>query len=323
MIDEAAHRHPYCPLEPILRAIINERPTFNFSVLDIIVDQRLLRTLLDFVMGSDETFEFGVENVESTVCLTRKEPRTQMDITKDEPIAFEEAFMYEYTDLSEAAGYSTSHHRVIAYSLGGLQVLVSSAVDACIENEHLVIHTEYPKNWTLNGRPIRSSDLPLRPSTRKSAGCRAGRVTVINGGRRLPNSAMLDWRLYDGFTKSRTSLSGKLADLWLAQVYNHVTAEYEMTGKPEKAVAFVKRVDLWNVHEQIREWEQDNQVDLRRLIILLGRILVTARSNTCPLILRRQARAAELEVWKVEAGDDYPAIPEDLREKWNDTAITK
>jgi hypothetical protein len=272
-------------------------------------------------MGSDDAFEFGLERIGSTVSFTRKEPRTQIEMTKDEPLAFQEAFTYEYTDPSVAAANSSSHHRVISYNLGGLQILISSSVDACIENKHMVIHTEHPETWTLDGHPISSSDLPLRTSRRKSTGHRTDGLTVINGGRRLPNSAMLDWRLYESFSKTSTSLTGKLANLWLAQVYNHVTAEYELLAKSTQTVAFVKTVDFWDVHQQVREWEQDNQLDLRRLVILLERILCTARSINHPLILRRKERAADLEVWRIKQGEDYPAIPDDLRDKWSDTAM--
>jgi len=78
-VDQNAFRHPTSPLEPMLLAVLDSNPSFDFNKIDIITDRSNLRKLLKFASGkSHQDFEIAVEVVDETVLFTSltKRPRT-------------------------------------------------------------------------------------------------------------------------------------------------------------------------------------------------------------------------------------------------------
>lgn len=120
-------------MDPLILAVQTYQPDFDFAAVDVVSDRRSLRKLYGFVTGEPEAFEFGVEIVGNTALFVRTERQTREELPSTTFHGYRQAFEEQYTNLSASARGSTSHHRIVRYKFGGLDLLVRSGVDLYLQ----------------------------------------------------------------------------------------------------------------------------------------------------------------------------------------------
>lgn len=122
-VDQNADRNPRSPIEPLIRAVLTVQPEFAFDGLDIVSDRRPLSHLLNFARNPKEcsSFKFGVQLVGKTLILVRIEDKTRVYSTH---LQYRNAFEQTYTAVEPVAKRTTSHHRILNYKFGSINLLV-------------------------------------------------------------------------------------------------------------------------------------------------------------------------------------------------------
>ncbi|EIW73855.1 hypothetical protein CONPUDRAFT_160632 [Coniophora puteana RWD-64-598 SS2] len=106
--------------------------SFKYDIIDIITERNTLRKLLRWVTNSDpDPFRIDIQRTGNACILTKVKTA---DHSRQHPgygLGFEEATTRPAVGCEKAA----AHHRIISYSLGGLNVLLRFEVDACLDTK--------------------------------------------------------------------------------------------------------------------------------------------------------------------------------------------
>jgi hypothetical protein len=110
ILDYNALRYPSSPLTPIILAIQQMDPNFEFGSYDVVTDRNNIRKLLSFfgegARGEDE-FRIDVQLVDGRILLfTRWESQEQ----REHVFSYSQEFMKTSTILPD--GLSAMHHRI-------------------------------------------------------------------------------------------------------------------------------------------------------------------------------------------------------------------
>jgi hypothetical protein len=326
-VDQNLDRNPWSPLEPLIRAIITTHPDFDFNGLDIVTDRWPIRRLLEFVGGAADDFEFGLEVLGKAVLFTRMEKQSRQLISPGTFQGYRRAFEEAYTKIPSSAQGSTSHHRVIRYRIGSLQLLVRFAVDAYLQEEipgHIKSASKdiyEPKDLvTFMKATSLSTDAPSIDTTPEAPG-----VTVVRGGQVIAHSALLELTTRFKFARVPFDIENKFPDLWLSQMQHYVVAFHQNVGTKwsrQKSglarLAEFKDIEIKHISEDhLRSWEESNQTDIRKLVMVLQQILNQAMAMEAPCIVRYSKSEGHLTLSKV-AGEKFAGLPKDLRGKFFD-----
>ncbi|KZT69561.1 hypothetical protein DAEQUDRAFT_765400 [Daedalea quercina L-15889] len=135
-VDQAGDRLGSMPLYPIIHAVDlmseDKGGEFNWSMVDFVADRNSLRKLLSWVQDKAKTKPFRIATQlagSRTVLLNRWEAITR-EAAGNWPINFQR----ESTFLAPGCEHIpiVSHHRIVNYDFGGLNMVVRFSVDACI-----------------------------------------------------------------------------------------------------------------------------------------------------------------------------------------------
>ncbi|KAL9633337.1 MAG: hypothetical protein Q9164_004757 [Protoblastenia rupestris] len=270
-IDQNTDRNPGSPLESLISAVNTSQPDFEFNAINIVTDRRPIRKLLGFVNGehgkleySPRTdFRFGIEIMKNgTALFTRIEEQTRERFIVNEKRkvqGYREAFENAYTKTSASAQGSTSHHRIVSYKIGGLSFLVRYAVDGYLENRARTLlgvkNTEttgiddlvdYLKATSLD-HPAPTGNNPFNK-----------RVTVLKGGRDIPNLATFE--LTPSF----------------------ITCRYRVEFHQRAPRARFNDIEVTDLKPKLVAWEEKNAGTLKKLVEVLKEILEIARAMKKP-----------------------------------------
>lgn len=323
-VDQNVDRNPWSPLEPLVRAVTTMHPDFDFSGLDIVTDRRPLRHLLGFVSGKAEDFNFGVEVVGNVATFTRMEKRSREVIPPGKFQGYRRAFEESHTRIARSAQGSTSHHRVIRYRLGALQLLVRFAVDAYLPDQasghkgspsaHISIQeglVSILKATSLATDALSIEDTPEAPG-----------LTLVQGGQEIPHSALLEFSTRSKYSAKPFDIQTKYPDLWLSQMPHYVVALYQHVGtkwsrqrNAQPRLAEFKDIEVRHVGgEMLGSWEEQNQTDIRKLVVVLQQILKEAKAMGAPCVVRYSTVDGCLAMSKVASGT-LAGLPVDLKGK--------
>lgn len=321
-VDQNVDRNPWSPLEPLVRAVTATYPDFKFNELDVVTDRRPVRHLLEFVAGTAEGFQFAVEVLGGVAFITRMEKQTRETIPPGMFQGYRRAFEECYTKIPRSAQGSTSHHRVVRYRLGGLQLLVRSAVDAYLQKE---VAKSLPSRKNLAQDDLVScmkaasvgTDAPSVQDTPEAPG-----VKVVHGGEQIAHSALLELTTRSKFAKKPFDIQNKLPDLWLSQTPHYIVAFHQnvgtkwsrqMDGLPR--LAEFKDIEIMNMMEgKLQSWEDNNQASIRKLVVVLRQVLKEARAMGAPCIVNYSQDEGCLLMSKLDKGT-FAGLPEDLEGK--------
>ena len=325
-VEQNIDRNPWSPLEPMIRSVVVMRPDFDLKNLDIVTDRRPLRHLLDFVSGTAEDFEFGVEILGRTAVFTRMERRTRELIPAGKFQGYRRAFEEAYTKLRRSAEGSTSHHRIIGYRLGGLKLLVRSAVDAYLQDEVAGEEKSATKDHCgqddlVNFMKAASldTDAPSVKATPDAPG-----VTVVHGGENIAHSSVLEFTTRSKYAKRPFDYQAKYPDLWLSQTPHYVVAFHQHVGTQcsrqpngQPRLAEFRNIQMNRMTEnKLRSWEEDNQTHIRKLVVVLEEIIKESGAMDSPCIVRFSEARESLTISKIDP-ETFAGVPKDLRDKFS------
>ncbi|KAI1387215.1 uncharacterized protein F4822DRAFT_429971 [Hypoxylon trugodes] len=306
-IAQNAARHPDSPLEPLFRALYITNPSFDINSIDVVTDRNNIRKLLSFIEPSMsknglEEFTIGVETVGNTVIFSRDEAKTQEIIRPHEFRGFGHEFEKAYT--TDKVKDSTGHHRIISYSFGGLNLIVRYETDGYVGTNSM------PSSSSKGQAPADLSSilesLSLGPSSKPPAvDPKGSKLTIKENGQMVTQGSTLE-------IKTRVShkpieIREVAPQLWASQTPRLVRA-YHQRGVFRPPV-------VEDVSAQVKRWELDNQIHLRRLVALIRKIMSLARSRNGSVVLKYDPTRDKLVVREVHR---KKMLPEDLYAKWND-----
>ena len=302
-------------------AVSELHPEYAFKDLDIMTDRRPLRKLFGFVNGNEEDFEFGIEVIGKTVLMVRKEKKTREEIAPGTFQGYRLNFELAYMKLEAAAKGSTSHHRLVSYSFGGLKLLVRSAVDAYFketqEGEEKDDGSDEDDLVDQFSAVALTVEAPSTEVTPEAPG-----ITVVSGGHAVPHSTVLELKTRSKFARTPFNIEEKLPDLWISQTPKYIVAAHQnvgtkwsraQTGQPRLA-QFVD-IDTRDLHGDLEDWQTAKALILRKLVLVLRELVEVARKMKGPCEVRYYKLDDVLEVSRVDEGE-VPMLSEELRRKW-------
>lgn len=272
--------------------------------IDIVGCNSTFGNLLRFVRGVESTFRMLVEVVGKTVHLVRREnsPKEQMIGVRGYGHAFPDA----YTTWAHDVQPSKSHHRIIRCRFGKLDLLMRQSSDGYIEKDNdksLSTATTSPAVDEDIANLL--GDLTIESSPSKST--KIGQLEVVDGGQLTPQSSAFDLKTRSIKAVDRDTLGEELPRLWIMQIPNFILAHH-------KYGTFCN-IEVSNIRDDIENWENSHQADLRRLSALLHRIISMAleKEGTLLEIVRVQEGVLEIRERLPEAGVAFSA---EVKEKW-------
>jgi len=212
---EDAYRMPSFPNLARMKAIdiITEEKGIrvDWPGVDFVTDRNALRKLLRWASGSTgRDFRIDLELVgERTIFLNRWEEKNRVCVDRCHPSY---GFSFEHASTRPALGCegTTGHHRISSYSFGGLNMVVSYEVDACIA-------TTTPNTArTSVGAPVQSSR--SHPSNRSATGAtgasKSGKsLKIIRAGFEVPQTSLLELK-----SSTKISWTETYPQLYLGQI---------------------------------------------------------------------------------------------------------
>ena len=230
-------------------------------------------------------FRFGIEIMKNgTALFTRIEEQTRECFIVNEKRkvqGYREAFENAYTKISASAQGSTSHHRIVSYKIGGLSFLVRYAVDGYLENRaRTLLGKENTKTTDIDGLVdyLKATSLDHPAPTGNNPFNK--RVTVLKGGRDIPNPAT-----FELVTRKNTTffdINDRMADLWISQTPSFITCRYRVEFHQRAPRARFNDIEVTDLKPKLVAWEEKNAGTLKKLVEVLKEILEIARAMKKP-----------------------------------------
>lgn len=307
-IAQNAARHPDSPLEPLFRALYLAEPSFDICPIDVVTDRNNIRKLLSFINpGSTrnglETFVINIEIAKKTAIFSRSETATQEFIAPHEFRGFGHEFERAYT-TSQISG-STGHHRIISYRFSDLNFIVRYETDGFVDASTGTSSSNAKEPESENLSSILGS-LSLSPAKTPPYSAPTGsKLTIKEEGQAIPLESALE--IKTRVIHRPLEIQEIAPQLWISQTFKLVRA-YHHKGT-------FQRPDVEDIAAVIKEWEERNQTDLRKLAALINKIISVARGFGGKATVKYDVKEDKLVVWKV---DRKNMLPEDLYSKWDD-----
>lgn len=316
--DQNAARYPKHPLEPAVRAILTMQPQLRPDQVDIVACGSTIGNLLRFSKSLGSDFRFDVEFIGSSVFFVRKE-NTPTELIQG-LYGYGHTFPQAYTNWEADVKGSATHQRIVRYRLGELRCLIRFESDLWLPErltgEELALakcETSGPKVKSDINNDDDISDL-LEATSSVSVSQKVPTVQeslqIKCGGRIIPQKAVFDLKTRS-FTR-KIDMADVLPRLWVSQTPNFLIG-YHKAGLFDEIL-------VQDMHQRIKDWEQENDNALRQLAAVIRRIIEIARTS----------KGQGLEVSRLGNGPllirelldtTWHVLPTDLCKKWGSDAI--
>ncbi|TID20285.1 hypothetical protein E6O75_ATG07745 [Venturia nashicola] len=295
------------PMEPLVRSIYQENPLFKSHNVNIVACGTTLGQLLKYFQyrGRHSAFQIRADLIGETLFLTRPS-RSNEEKAKDAQ-RFGRGYKQLNTTFDKDINNIGTHHRVIEYTLGGLNILLQFEADA--------LH-ECKVSKPTGGDPVatRSTYLNFDTTTQKRAGAAPPKPAETVQHIKVPQSALLRIETYADHDltgrKRDKIIAGLLPVLWLRQT-PCVAIAWHNNGVFEPSD--VKHRDC---REDIASWEQGNQEDIRKLILMLKSIISEVKASSSHKMEFFAEASGQLQR-KELASESSSILPEHLAERWS------
>jgi hypothetical protein len=310
-IAQNAARHPDSPLEPLFRALYVSHPSFDIASIDVVTDRNNIRKLLSYVnpdrsSHKPEDFTIHVEVTNNTAIFCRTETKTEEYIGPNEFRGYGHSFEKKCT--SRQVSGSTGHHRIISYRFGGLKFIVRHETDGYVGDSSARLSRPAAEVDDLSSV---LDSLSLSPENSKPGKTvpASSKLVIRKEGQAVPLHSTLE-------VKTRVAhrplaFEEVVSQLWVSQTPKLVRAYHT------KGVFAVPKVE--DVAAQVKDWEDQNQKDLRMLAGLIRKIRDTVRESGGRAILKYDANGDNLVFHKLGGKQ---MLPKDLYAKWEGRVIT-
>lgn len=302
-------RHPHSPLEPLFRALYITNPSFDIRSIDVVTDRKNIWKLLSFVnprlthRNGLGVFTINIEMAKNTAIFSGAVTTTHEWIKPVEFRGFGNEFEKAYT-ISQISG-STGHHRIISYRFGGLNFMIRHETDGYIETRR----SKEPEDNRSVSSMLESMSLSSTNSSSHPT-LPGSKLAIQEEGQAVALESTLEIKTRVFHKLKPIDIQELAPQLWISQTPKLVRA-YHRKGK-------FKQPEVENVAAQIRQWEDGNQTDLRKLATLIKKILIIVRGYAGAVKVRYDVWEDELIVWKVDTEEQKVLLPKDLYSKWDD-----
>ncbi|RFU29085.1 hypothetical protein B7463_g7260, partial [Scytalidium lignicola] len=303
--DPNAARAPVFPLEPAVQAVLTEARELDTQSIDLFTCSSAFGSLLRFVRGVDKPFRFFVEIIGHTAFFIRHEnsPTELIPDVKGYGHTFPEA----YTTWDSEVKGSTSHQRLLQYSFGGLSCIVRFQCDGYLKSKA----PKDTKRGTNHGADGISAILDSMDSMNVVASqdrmdLQAGTLNVEIAGRRIPQTAVFELKTRS-VRNERNVFEEELPRFWTAQIDNFILARHESGAFND--------IQVMDISERVKRWEQESQDDLRSLVWILRKIIAVANARNDKK-LEVQCKSLEALELREQDSSEHNALPHYLKSQW-------
>lgn len=259
-------RNPGHPLEPLFRAVLLSRPSFNLGEVDLVSDRNNLRKLFSFVdPASDRNgltpFTINVEVVGSTVVFCRDGTETVRVVGAHQFMGYNHEFEKAHT-VNSIEG-STGHYRIISYRFGDHKLVVRHELSGHCSDVQAASATADALADSLSLLALTPADTPARAAGPDS------KLRIKEQGNLVPLESTMELK-----TRAMSNgivLAHVVTQLWVAQTPKLVRACHD------RGLFVEPRVE--DVGAYVKSWEATNQNHLRNLSGLTGKIVELARGH--------------------------------------------
>ncbi|KAJ5771639.1 hypothetical protein N7520_002168 [Penicillium odoratum] len=306
-------RYPTHPLEPMIQAILVDKPDFCVRDLDIVGCGSTLGNLLRFARGKSPAFRVLIEVIGNTVFFRRRENSPKETIQNIQ--GFGHTFPEAYTMWGESVRKSESHQRLINFDFANMNCLVRFEADGYLPD--LI-----PGALKARQNPLSSkSDMEPEDLLSSIQGAaistvhpaitqkESGPLRIFEGGRYIPQCAIFDLKTRSARKANIDTLSEEMARLWIRQIPNFVLA-YHKSGKFDD-------IRVQDVREEMERWEECQQPGLQKFATLLEMVISFARSTEDgKLEIEHEEEGKDLNL-RIPGGIFGSVLPPALADMWD------
>lgn len=317
--DINASRFPSFPTQPYVEAILKHNPKFHTESIDIVTCGSSFGNLLRFVRKVDKGFRIIVENIGSTVFITRRENSPTQTIPG--VYGYGHTFPEAYTTWPADVKGSESHQRIIQYSFGGMKCLVRFEADGYLPEKLSAFtgpgtsHTTTNKSKIDLDQDLASAFLSTTLGTHKTESTDGKVLSIHTAGDHIPHAALFELKTRTIRKKHQDVLGEEIPRLWVSQVPHFVLA-FHAAG-----LFSLDEIRIRDVEEEVAAWEKENQDVLRQLAVLLGFIVEFAKDRPdgrFEIVHEENGRSLD---FREVLGDVNRTLPDALASRWAGTAI--
>ncbi|CAG8179380.1 unnamed protein product [Penicillium salamii] len=312
--DSNAARHPSYPLEPMVQAIISDKPDISLKDVDLIACGSTLGNLLRFARRHAPSFRMLVEVVGNTVFFVRR-PNSPTELIPG-VFGYGHTFPEAYTTWSQGARGWEPHRRIISYKLAGMRCLVRFEADGFLpelmpedlgsgkENADQSSDTVEDLMSVMQGATISG----MQPTT--TTGVESKDIQILKKGRYIPQCGIFDLKTRSIRKISVDILKEEIPRLWIRQIPNFIIA-YHSLGT-------FNDIRVQDVREDLENWEDAQQPDLIRFANLLQMIVAFARSSANGKIEIEHQEGEQGLNLREQVGIVNNVLPSALMSLWED-----
>ena len=287
--------------EASLHAIKALHGDIKLSTIDVIISRGALRNLLDYASGRQYPFAIGMRCFGKTLSYFRLEERPRPPTNPFQ--GNREQFLKDYTSYTIPVERYSAHRCVVKYKFAGLTFLVRTFVDAFSKD----LVPELTHSSLLEAiRDIRMIDEePVQDSSK-------AKVTVRKAGCDIPLTGMIEITTKAKHSKNQFDLQRKLPSLWISRLPNHVLAQYENhSNNPyDRSRQIFNDVRLASIEGEIEEWEEQHQIELKKLAMIMQWLVKIVRQRDGPSVV--SCLGEELTVNAAPENSELE-LPDDLK----------
>ncbi|KAK5121194.1 hypothetical protein LTR85_005678 [Meristemomyces frigidus] len=264
-IDNNAGRCPKSPAEPLIRAVLHQQPDFDFSNIDLITDRHTIAALLKLLGGETDSLQCMADVAGNTIIFERHESHTKEVITTF--VGCRSDFEKHYLTFPERCQGTASHHRIVTYKLGDVQIMVRHGADDMIGAQPLY------------GLP--------NTDGHQQAERHYANLVVRSGGQLVPQESTLELAV-KRWKPDRDFYKEKIPQLRVSQtprflVTNpkaHVWSKQPFQRRDKVPRANVTTHDAPEVQRDVAAWEADHQGLIGDLHSRISQLLQDLRVTT-------------------------------------------
>ncbi|RMY46785.1 hypothetical protein D0865_09071 [Hortaea werneckii] len=302
------------PMEPLLRALLHEHPDFDFSSLDLITDRWALSRLL----SDNESWSLAAQVVGGgTIVFIRLEPEREIHIQPHQFRGFRRNFEKEFLEYREDCWGSRAHYQIIMYKLGEIKIMLRHAAAGYLAD--------------LTDQSIDTEKSPSMPGDNTTATAQQqqqqhGDLRITPAGHHVPRSAIFELSTSKKISTVEAYKQHEVAEQWIAQTQTYIRALPAQTSRNKQAWKirgmFSKKESIdvrREAHEDIAEWERENQRRIQRLYRRLSDVMLRLRiacqeSKSRYFVLEPEKGKGTIRIRAVGA-EEVRGLPRDLTER--------
>ena len=298
--------------EPLVEACYRSGPDFRLDNVDILSGLNNLRQILKFVSGTDrQPFRIDIQMVGKTMMMTRWE-RDLSNIARTSLCrGYGRGFEKACTQAEKKTPASTSHHRIVSYVLGDINIVAQFEAD--LRDCTCQSAQENRGTPTVPSQAIWAQALARMQI--RCADQSASTLHVADIGVFHTRDCLLEVKSRDHKNNNTDDI---MAQMWLSSCHNlylarHVRGRFDISGVQHK-----------NVRKDLSLWQDQHQQDIAALHSILHTIRHAIQDDResqsekkYALVVDRECGKSVLKLWRRNGGQEM--LPIHLIERFGHT----